>query len=96
MRTFKTFFRLACPICGRPLFVAIELLNREASCSHCTGVFTANGAETQERHGSGKFIGDRQTTESDRGREMGFDLKRCNRNHFDTKHAELAETLSRE
>ncbi len=81
----KAYFRQPCPICGCPLNLPIEQLGSEASCNRCSGVFTANGAETQERHGSGKFIGDRQTTESDRGREMGFDLKRCNRNHFDTK-----------
>ncbi len=76
MRPLKTFFRQSCPVCGRPLNVPIELLGSEASCSHCTGVFTANGLETEERHGSGKFFGIRQSPENDCRNRKGVTLER--------------------
>jgi len=72
----KTYFRQPCPICGRPLHVPIELLGSEASCNHCSGVFTAIGDETQEQHGSDDFSGSPHSEARDRGREMDIDLKR--------------------
>jgi hypothetical protein len=41
----KTYFKQPCPVCGRPLHVPVDLLGRDASCSHCSGVFTANGSD---------------------------------------------------
>jgi hypothetical protein len=57
----KTYFKQPCPVCGRPLYVPIELLGRAASCSHCSGVFTANGSDDESLSGgksqTGKAFG---------------------------------------
>lgn len=41
----RTYFKQPCPVCGRPLYVPIELLGSDASCTHCSGVFAANGSD---------------------------------------------------
>jgi hypothetical protein len=43
----KTHFKQPCPVCGRPLYVPVDLLGRDASCSHCSGVFTANDSDDE-------------------------------------------------
>lgn len=54
----KTYFKQPCPVCGRSLFVPVDLLGRDASCTHCSGIFTANGFDGDSqpgmRHHAGK------------------------------------------
>ena len=45
MPTLKTFFKQSCPVCGRPLYIPVDLLGKEASCTHCSGVFAAEGQD---------------------------------------------------
>jgi len=44
-----------CPICGRPVEVQAELINRKLACGHCNGQFvvfnTDNGRLTAAAHG---------------------------------------------
>jgi hypothetical protein len=47
----KTYFKQPCPVCGRPLYVPVDLLGRDASCSHCSGVFTANDCDDESLSG---------------------------------------------
>ncbi len=42
----KTCFRQDCPVCGRPLRIAVELLGRDAICEHCQGNFVATDPTT--------------------------------------------------
>lgn len=35
------FFNQACPVCGRPLHVRVQLLGERVYCQHCGGGFTA-------------------------------------------------------
>lgn len=37
----STSFWQTCPVCGRPLQVAVELLGETVACSHCHGRFVA-------------------------------------------------------
>ena len=39
-----TFFNQTCPVCGRGLQIAVDLLGQQVACRHCRGRFIANDA----------------------------------------------------
>jgi hypothetical protein len=73
----KTFFKQSCPVCGRPLYVPVELWGGEASCSHCTGVFIADGQDANERHASCELRCNCEPPTSDCGYRNGLRLAEC-------------------
>ncbi|EGF24397.1 hypothetical protein RBWH47_02942 [Rhodopirellula baltica WH47] len=71
MPILKTFFKQACPVCGRPLFIPVDLLGKEASCSHCSGVFAADGQDATLQYGGGIWS-DEQKQETKFWQRLGY------------------------
>ena len=40
----NTLFNQTCPVCGRGLQIAVDLLGQQVACRHCRGRFIANDA----------------------------------------------------
>ncbi len=73
----KQFFKQSCPVCGRPLYVPVELLGGGASCSHCSGIFIANDQDANPRHASGKLWGNGEPPTCEPRSQNGVKLDGC-------------------
>ncbi len=74
----KTYFKQSCPVCGRPLFVPVDLLGYAASCSHCLGTFIARNQDEPSDRKLSKVWGLNESNQYDSHFELEVQRDDCN------------------